>query len=321
MSTVFFASYLIGLRDGLEAALVVTILLTVLARSQRRDGLAPLWLGVALAVLAAAALGAVLTYVATSLLAGVRLEVFEAVTSLIAVAMVTWMIFWMRRSARTIKADLTGRLTEALGMGRTAIATLAFVAVIREGVEMVLLVFSAAQAAAQTVAPLLGMIAGVLSSVLLGWAMYKAVAKVNLSRLFTWTAVLLILVAAGIAKYAVHGFQVAGALPGAGNLAYDVSDTVAPTSWYGTLLTATVNLTPASTVLEITTWLLYAGLVLFVFFRPSRRPVAGHGLPLASGQRPQQQPDRGNDRQHEEPRADDVAGPMHYQRDAAHPDH
>ena len=183
MSTVFFASYLVGLRDGLEAALVVTILLTVLARSQRRDALAPLWAGVGAAVLGAAALGAVLTYVATSLLSGVRLEVFEAATSLIAVAMVTWMIFWMRRSASTIKADLTGKLSDALGMSRLAVAGLAFVAVVREGVEMVLLVFSAAQAAAQTVAPLLGMLAGVASAVLLGWLMYAAVARVNLGRL------------------------------------------------------------------------------------------------------------------------------------------
>lgn len=273
MGTVFFASYLIGLRDGLEAALVVTILLTVLARSQRRDGLAPLWTGVAAAVIAAATLGAVLTYVATSLLDGVRLELFEAVTSLVAVAMVTWMISWMRRSARTIKAELTGKLTEALGMGRAAIAGLAFVAVIREGVEMVLLVFSAAQAASQTVAPLLGMIAGVVSAVLLGWLMYKAVARVNLGRLFTWTAVLLILVAAGIAKYAVHGFQVAGALPGANTVAYDLSGTVEPTSWYGTLLAATINITPSATVLEIVVWSAYtAGVLALFFLSPSSTP-------------------------------------------------
>ena len=270
MGTVFFASYLVGLRDGLEAALVVTILLTVLARSRRRDALVPLWAGVGVAVLAAAALGAVLTYVATSLLSGVRLEVFEAVTSLVAVSMVTWMIFWMRRSARTIKADLTGKLSDALGMGRLAVAGLAFVAVIREGVEMVLLVFAAAQAAAQTVAPLLGMLAGVVSAVLLGWLMYAAVARVNLGRLFTWTAVLLILVAAGIAKYAVHGFQTAGALPGSSTIAYDLSSTVEPTSWYGTLLAATVNLTPSATVLEIAVWFAYAIGVLVLFFRPAK---------------------------------------------------
>jgi high-affinity iron transporter len=278
VSSVFFASYLVGLRDGLEAALVVTILLTVVARSQRRDALVPLWTGVGLAVIGAAALGAVLTYVASSLLSGVRLEIFEAVTSLIAVSLVTWMIFWMRRSARTLKKELTGKLTDALGMGPAAIAALAFIAVIREGVEMVLLVFAAAQAATQTVAPLLGMIAGVLSAVLLGWLMYAAVARVNLARLFTCTAVLLILVAAGIAKYAVHGFQVAGALPGGGNVAYDLSSTVEPTSWYGTLLAATVNLTPSATVLEIGVWAAYAIVVLLMFFRPvlSVTPVANN---------------------------------------------
>jgi high-affinity iron transporter len=269
VSTVFFASFLVGLRDGLEAALVVTILLTVVARSGRRDALVPLWTGVGLAIAGAAALGAILTYVATTLLSGVRLEVFEAVTSLLAVSLVTWMIFWMRRSARTLKSELTGKLTDALGMGPAAIAAIAFVAVIREGVEMVLLVFSAAQAAAQTVAPLAGVIAGVLTAVLLGFLMYKAVARVNLGRLFTWTAVLLILVAAGIAKYAVHGFQVAGALPGGSAVAYDLSSTVEPTSWYGTLLAATINLTPSATVLEISVWIAYAIGVLLLFFRPS----------------------------------------------------
>jgi high-affinity iron transporter len=270
VGTVFFASYLVGLRDGLEAALVVTILLTVVARSGRRDALVPLWTGVGLAIAGAAALGAILTYVATTLLSGVRLEVFEAVTSLIAVSLVTWMIFWMRRSARTLKSELTGKLTDALGMGPAAIAAIAFVAVIREGVEMVLLVFSAAQAAAQTVAPLAGVIAGVLTAVLLGFLIYTAVARVNLGRLFTWTAVLLILVAAGIAKYAVHGFQVAGALPGGGAVAYDLSSTVEPTSWYGTLLAATINLTPSATVLEIGVWIAYAIGVLLLFFRPAK---------------------------------------------------
>ena len=282
MSTAFFASYLIGLRDGLEAALVVTILLTVVSRSQRRDALVPLWTGVGLAVVAAAGLGAILTWVATSLLSGVRLEWFEAITSLIAVGLVTWMIFWMRRSARTIKADLTGRLADALGMGPAAIAALAFVAVIREGVEMVLLVFASAQAVAQTAAPLAGVVSGVTSAVLLGWLMYAAVAKVNLGRLFTWTAVLLILVAAGIAKYAVHGFQTAGALPGGTDIAYDLSTTVEPTSWYGTLLAATVNLTPSATVLEVAVWTAYAIGVLIFFFRPAGGP-SGRRRGLKSG--------------------------------------
>ncbi|GIF23476.1 high-affinity iron transporter [Actinoplanes tereljensis] len=269
MGGAFFASYLIGLRDGLEAALVVSILVTVLARAGRGDGLLPLWAGVAAAVVCAAALGVVLTYVATSLLSGVRLELFEAVTSLIAVTMVTWMIFWMRSSARTIKSEMTGKLTTALGLGRAAVAGLAFIAVIREGVEMVLLVFAAAQAASETVAPLLGMIAGVVTAVLLGWLMYAAVARVNLGRLFTWTGALLVLVAAGIIKYAVHGFQVAGLLPGSTTVAYDMSGVIEPTSWYGTLLAATINITASATVLEVTAWLAYAAIVLVLFFRPA----------------------------------------------------
>ncbi|GAB1692629.1 iron uptake transporter permease EfeU [Krasilnikovia sp. M28-CT-15] len=274
MGSVFFASYLIGLRDGLEAALVVSILVTVLARADRRDGLVPLWSGVGTAIVCAAGLGVLLTYVATTLASGVRLELFEAVTSLIAVAMVTWMIFWMRRSARSLKSELGGKLTEALGLGRAAVAALAFVAVIREGVEMVLLVFSAAQAASETVAPLAGMLAGVASAVLLGWLIYAAVAKVNLGRLFTWTGVLLVFVAAGIAKYAVHGFQTAGLLPGGTATAYDLSRTVEPSSWYGTLLAATVNVTPTATVLEITVWLAYAIAVLILFTRPvAARPA------------------------------------------------
>lgn len=272
MSGAFFASYLIGLRDGLEAALVVSILVTVLARSGRRDGLPPLWAGVGAAIACATALGALLTYVATFLASGVRLELFEALTSLIAVGMVTWMIFWMRRSARTLKTELTGRLTDALGLGRVAVAALAFVAVIREGVEMVLLVFSAAQAASQTIAPLLGMLAGVVCAVLLGWLMYRAVARVDLGRLFTWTGVLLILVAAGIAKYAVHGFQVAGLLGGT-QRAYDLSAAIEPTSWYGTLLAATVNVTPIATVAEVAVWLAYAAAVSVLFLRSTRKPT------------------------------------------------
>jgi high-affinity iron transporter len=170
-------------------------------------------------------------------------------------------------------------------MGPLAIAAIAFIAVIREGVEMVLLVFAAAQAAAQTIAPLAGMIAGVLCAVLLGWLMYAAVARLNLSRLFTWTGALLILVAAAIAKYAVHGFQVAGALPGASTIAYDLSTTVEPTSWYGTLLAATVNLTPSATVLEIGVWFTYAIGVLILFFLPGKAgPSRGTAAAVPHGQ-------------------------------------
>lgn len=158
MGTVVFASYLIGLRDGLEAALVISILVAFLNRSSRRDRLREVWVGVGAAVLVSAGIGVLLTTVAGWLGSGVRMELFEAVTSLVAVALVTWMIFWMRRTARTLKGELTGRLETALSMGGWAVVTMAFFAVLREGVEMVLLVFAAAEGATDSAAPLLGML-------------------------------------------------------------------------------------------------------------------------------------------------------------------
>ncbi|HEV7707639.1 MAG TPA: iron uptake transporter permease EfeU [Asanoa sp.] len=244
-----------------------------------RDRLVQVWGGVGAAIAVAAALGVLLTTVADSLRSGTRMELFEAVTSLAAVALVTWMIFWMRRTARTLKGELTGKLNQALAMGGLAVAGMAFLAVVREGVEMVLLVFAAAESASTTTAPLIGMVAGVATAVLLGWAMARAIARINLGRFFAWTGALLILVAAGIFKYGVHGLQVAGVLPGGQQQAYDLSTTIDPTSWYATVLAGTVNITPQATVLEVVAWVGFAVVVLLLFFRPA--PTAS--LPARAG--------------------------------------
>jgi high-affinity iron transporter len=112
-------NYLIGLREGLEAVLVVSILIAYLVRMDRRDRLTPVWLGVAVAIALSAAFGALLTYTSTSLLRSFEArEAFGGVLSIIAVGFVTWMIFWMRRTARTIRAELTGKLESALALGR-----------------------------------------------------------------------------------------------------------------------------------------------------------------------------------------------------------
>jgi high-affinity iron transporter len=273
MGAAFLASYLIGLRDGLEAALVVSILAAYLVKAERRDQLRHMWTGVGAAITVAALFGVVLTYIASTLLSGVRLEIFEAVTSLAAVALVTWMIFWMRRTARTLKGELTGRLDRALTMGATAVALMAFFAVVREGVEMVLLVFAAVQGAVENAAPLLGVLTGVVTAALLGWLLYSATARINLSRFFTWTGALLVVVAAGILKYGVHGFQEAGILPGGADTAFDLTATIPPTSWYAALFAGTVNLTPRASVLEIVAWVGFAVVVLVLFFRPARDPA------------------------------------------------
>lgn len=128
-----FATYLIGLREGLEATLVVSILVAFLVKSQRRDRLPQVWAGVGLAAVLSVLFGWLIEYTSTSLLARSEdRELFEAITSVAAVVFVTWMIFWMRRAARTIAGELRGKLTEALAVGSLAVAGMAFLAVIRE---------------------------------------------------------------------------------------------------------------------------------------------------------------------------------------------
>ncbi|MFC8296653.1 iron uptake transporter permease EfeU [Micromonospora orduensis] len=281
-----FATYLIGLREGLEATLVVSILVAFLVKSQRRDRLPQVWAGVGLAVALSVLFGWLIEYTSTSLLARSEdRELFEAITSVAAVVFVTWMIFWMRRAARTIAGELRGRLTEALAVGSLAVAGMAFLAVIREGLETALIFYSAAQGAAGDSGPLLALIGGILTAVVLGVLLYASALRINLSKFFTWTGALLILVAAGILKYGVHDFQEAGVLPGLNDLAFDITGTLDPSTWYAALLAGMFNVTPAPTVLETIAWIGYAVPVLALFLRPTRRapaPTAATGAERGS---------------------------------------
>ncbi|MGW3806257.1 iron uptake transporter permease EfeU [Micromonospora sp. NPDC005113] len=280
-----FATYLIGLREGLEATLVVSILVAFLVKSQRRDRLPQVWAGVALAVALSVLFGWLIEYTSSSLLARSEdRELFEAITSVAAVVFVTWMIFWMRRAARTIAGELRGKLTEALAVGSLAVAGMAFLAVIREGLETALIFYSAAQGAAGDSGPLLALIGGIATAVALGVLLYASALRINLSKFFTWTGALLILVAAGILKYGVHDFQEAGVLPGLNDLAFDITTALDPSTWYAALLAGMFNVTPAPTVLETIAWIGYAVPVLLLFLRPARRtpaPIAAPAGPEA----------------------------------------
>jgi high-affinity iron transporter len=243
-------------------------------KSGRRRELVPLWAGVAAAITLAVLFGALLTYTETTLLADTQSrELFEAVTSVVAVVLVTWMIFWMRRTARRLKGELTGRLASAVGVGALAVAGIAFVSVIREGLETVLLFYAAAQGATSTVTPLLAISAGIATSVLIGVGLYAGAIRVNLSTFFTVSGVLLIFVAAGIFKYGVHDFQEAGVLPGLGSIAFDITGVLDPASWYGAAIAGMFNITGAPTVLETVAYVAYLVPVLAVFLWPSRRPT------------------------------------------------
>jgi high-affinity iron transporter len=261
------ANFLIGLREGLEAALVVGILVAYLVRLNRRDLLPALWTGVAVAVGISLAFGAALTFGPSGLSFSAQ-EAIGGTLSILAVALVTWMIFWMARTARHLKGDLQHRLDGAVVAGRRAVLVITLVAVGREGLETALFLWASAQAAGRAGSgPLVGATAGLAVAVALGWALAKGSIHLDLRRFFGWTGMFLVLVAAGVLSYGIHDLQEAGLLPGLGSLAFDVSHAIPPTSWYGALLKGVFNFSPATTWLQATAWVLYVVPVMTYFVR------------------------------------------------------
>jgi len=258
------ANYLIGLREGLEAALVVTILITYLVRIQRRDVLPRIWVGVGIAVLVSLVTGAVLTFGTY----GLTFEAQEAIggtLSVVAALLVTWMIFWMARTAKNFRGHLEETLDRGLVAGGVALVIVAFLSVGREGIETALFIWAAVRATGETTLPLLGAGLGILTAVALGWLIYRGMLRINLARFFTWTGAFLVLVAAGVLSYGVHDLQEAGILPGLHALAFDVSGAIPADSWYGTLLKGVFNFSPATTWLELGAWLAYTIPVMTAF--------------------------------------------------------
>jgi high-affinity iron transporter len=268
-----FANYLIGLREGLEATLVVSILIAYLVKTDNRSRLRAVVLGVAVAVALSLAFGAVLTFTSSSMSSEAQ-ERFGGLLSIIAVAFVTWMVFWMRRTARFLKRELEDKMDAALAMGSVALALTAFLAVGREGLETSLFIWAAVKATGSGWEPILGATLGIISAVVLGWLLYRRAVTINLAKFFTWTGAGLIIVAAGVLSYGVHDLQEAGDLPGLNTLAFDVSGAVPPDSWYGTLLKGVFNFSPRTTWLEAVVWLSYVLPVMALFFRPARTPSA-----------------------------------------------
>lgn len=260
------ANYLIGLREGMEAALIVGILVAYLVKTGRRDALGQLWLGVGLAVGISLAFGAALTFGPRGLTSAAE-ETIGGTLSIAAVGLVTWMIFWMARTARHLKTNLHHRLDDAVAAGRWAVLVMALLAVGREGLETALFLWAAATATGSTTRPLLGAALGLACAVALGWAVYRGALVLDLRAFFAWTGIFLIVVAGGVLSYGVHELQEAGVLPGGMSLAFDVSATIPPASWYGTLLRGVLNFSPATTWLALGTWFAYVIPTLAVFVR------------------------------------------------------
>ncbi|NGO13875.1 FTR1 family protein [Streptomyces sp. HC44] len=265
-----FSNYLIGLREGLEASLVVCILVAYLVKTERRDALKPIWIGIGVAVGISLGFGFALEFGSQELTFKAQ-EALGGSLSILAVGLVTWMVFWMRRTARHLKAELHGKLDAALQLGTGALVATAFLAVGREGLETSLFVWTSVRASGDgSQEPLIGALLGIVTAVVLGYLFYRGALRINLSKFFTWTGGMLVIVAAGVLAYGFHDLQEADFLPGLTNKAFDISSTIPPDSWYGTLLKGIFNFQPDPTVLQVIVWALYLVPTLALFLSPMR---------------------------------------------------
>lgn len=293
------ATLLIGLREGLEAALVVGVLLAYVRRLERPDAARKIWWGVAAAVLLSLVIGAILTFGAYGLSFTAQ-ELIGGSLSLLAVAMVTWMVFWMLQMARGISGELRDQVDRALLGNGWGIAFVGFLSVGREGLETALFIWATTRAS--DTSPLLGFLAamsGIVVAVILGWAIFRGLLKLDLSRFFRWSGVLLILFAAGVLAYGIHDLQEAGVLPGpfapapagAGTFvsswygesawAFQLSHIIPPDGLLGVLLKGTIGFSPEMTKLEVLAWAVYLAITLPLFLLRSRSRARTHRKEIA----------------------------------------
>ncbi|MFC4031746.1 iron uptake transporter permease EfeU [Streptomyces polygonati] len=267
-----FPSFLIGLREGLEAGLIVSILVATLVRADAKSRLPQVWTGVLAAIAMALSFGAVLTFTAANL-SGQAQEAFGGTLSVVAVAFVTAMVFWMRRSARHLSGEIKQKVTAALTMGVGMLVTTSFLAVGREGLETALFLWTTARAAGESSGPMAGAGTGLVLAAGLCWGLYRRVLRINLAKFFTATGVVLIVIASGVLGYGLRDLQEGGVLPGKGAYAVDLSAHVDSGSWYATLVQGVFNLTPTMTWLQIVTYAAYLAVVMTLFVHGVRKPV------------------------------------------------
>jgi high-affinity iron transporter len=255
------------LREGIEAALIISIVLGMLKKMQRSDRARVVWLGVAGAALISAGVAIVLNVIGAEF-EGAAEQAFEGFTMLFAAAVLTWMIFWMQKQGRQIQKGLEADVREALSGGQTiALFSVAFFAVLREGIELALFLtavnFSAPLVGSD--APILGWLGGILglmAAAIIGWLMYESAIKLNLRRFFQYTSIVLILFAAGLVGYAVHEFNELGWIPSVVEHVYDLNHLVPETTLFGQFLKALFGYNANPSLTEM---LAYIGYFLVVF--------------------------------------------------------
>jgi high-affinity iron transporter len=265
------ATFVIALREGIEAALIVSIVLAYLKQLGRTDGSRLVWWGTGLAVLLSAAIGTVIFSVGADF-EGTAEQLFEGLVTFTAVGVLTWMIFWMRRQGARIKSDLQHKVDSALVTGGFALSALAFVAVLREGVETALLLFAAAEGTAveggAVGAQLLGFGLGLGLAVVLGVLLYRGGIRMNLRTFFKVTGAILIVVAAGLFAFSMHELQEAGWFPFLEGHAFDLSATLPDDEGIGAILRGLLGYNADPTVFEVLAWITYLVVVGALYLRP-----------------------------------------------------
>ena len=266
------ASFVIALREGIEAALIVSIVLAYLRQLGATDRGRLVWWGAVVAALLSIGVGTAI-FVAGAEFEGTAEQLFEGLVTLAAVGVLTWMIFWMRRQGARIKSDLQEKVDSALVAGGFALAGLAFFAVLREGIETALFLYAAAKGTAvegTNVAPaaqVLGAFLGLGLAVVLGVMLYRGGIRMNLRSFFRVTGLLLIVVAAGLFAFALHELQEAGWLPILESHAFDISASLPDDSGVGAILRGLLGYHADPSWLEVLGWTAYLALVGGFFLR------------------------------------------------------
>jgi high-affinity iron transporter len=276
-------TFVIGLREGLEASLIVGIIAAFLIQRGERRALRPMWFGVAAAVALCFGVAFVLRAIGESLSSRQR-EGFEAILALLAVAGITYMIVWMRRHSRELKGSLEHSAAMALAAGSTfALIGMAFFAVLREGLETAVFLLATFENSKNPVATGAGAVIGIALAIGLGLGIYLGGVRINLSRFFRVTGFVLVLVAAGLVALAIHAASEAGWVPALQSPAFDLAWLVAPGSIRASLLTGVLGLQPVPTVAEVLGWLLYAvPMSLYVLWPHRPRPVRTAPVPVTA---------------------------------------
>jgi high-affinity iron transporter len=268
----------------MEAALIVGIVAAFLGQQGRQDALRQMWIGVAVAVAICIAIGVALQLISEDLPQRQQ-EGLETVVGTIAVVMVTYMVLWMRRHSRALKRDLEAAAGSALARGSSrALVVMAFLAVLREGFETVVFLLATFHASGDATASWLGAVLGILLAVVLGYGIYKGGVRINLSRFFRITGIVLVVIAAGLVMTAFHTANEAGWVNFGQTQALDLSWLVRTGTPLSSFVTGVFGIQPYPTWTELIAWLAYLVPMLTIMLWPPRRPtVASASAPATAG--------------------------------------